>query len=379
MAGTTGTRRGNGEGNAIKERNGSFWTQVRVGDRRKTVTGRTKNEVKRKVRELLTGADNGILPPRERWTVAEYMERWLDEAVKQRVGSYRTYESYCQLARLYLLPALGRLRLADLQPEHLEGVYRGMQERGLSASTVHRAHAVIRSMLKQAAQRGHVPRNVATLVQLPRVQKQELRTLTEEQVRRLLDAARGTRHEALIALAVMTGLRQGELLGLRWEDVDLDAGVLRVRYQLNHRGELAQPKTRAARRTMRLPAPVVEVLRAHRVRQLEERLKAGEWWQDRDLVFCSHRTWPKPAGGPLGHRNVSRDFKDLLERAGLPDIPFHGLRHTAATMMLAHGVNVKVAQARLGHAQIGLTLDTYSHVLPSMDEDAAEKLAALMA
>ncbi len=374
-----GTRRGNGEGNEIKQRNGSFWTQVRVGDRRKTVTGKTKSEVKRKVRELLANADNGVLPPKERVPVAEYMERWLEGAVKERVGSYRTHESYRQLARLYLLPSLGRMRLTEVQPEHLEAIYRQMQARGLSASTVHRAHAVMRSMLKQAAQRGHVPRNAATLVQLPRVRKPELQALSEEQVRRLLDAARGTRQEALITLAVMTGLRQGELLGLRWADVDLDAATLRVNYQLNHRGELAQPKTRAARRAMRLPAPVVEVLRAHRVRQLEERLRAGEWWEDNDFVFCSHRPWPRPAGTPLGHRNVARDFKALLKQAGLPDIPFHGLRHTAATMMLARGVGIKVAQTRLGHAQIGLTLDTYSHVLPSMDEDAAEKLAGLMA
>ncbi len=373
------TRRGNGEGTEIKERNGSYYTQVWAGGRRVTVTAKTKAEVRRKVRALQQQAEAGTLPSRERWTVADYMDRWLEDSVKQRVGSYRTHESYQQLARSYLLPALGHLKLTQIQPEHLEQVYRGMQDRGLSASTVHRTHAVVRSMLKQAAQRGHVPRNVATLVQLPRVQRQELQTLDEEQVRRLLEAARGTRHEALITLAVMTGLRQGELLGLRWADVDIEAGTLTVRFQLNHRGEFAQPKTRAARRTMRLPTPVVEVLRAHKIRQMEDRLRAGEWWEDHNLVFCSHRTWPKRAGTPLGHRNVFRAFKALLQKAGLPDIRFHDLRHTAATMMLAHGVNIKVAQARLGHAQINLTLDTYSHALPSMDEEAAEKLAALMA
>ncbi len=373
------TRRGNGEGTKIKERNGSYYTQVRLGDRRVTVTAKTKREVQQKVRALLTEADRGILPSREKWTVAEYMERWLEDTVRQRVGSYRTHESYQQLARLYLLPAIGHLKLTEIQPEHLEGVYRGMQERGLSASTIHRTHAVIRSMLKQATQRGHVPRNMATLVQLPRVQRPELQTLTEEQVRTLLATARGTRHDALITLAVMTGLRQGELLGLRWADVDTEAGTLTVRFQLNHRGEFAQPKTRTARRTMHLPAPVVEVLRAHRVRQLEDRLRAGEWWQDQDLVFCTCHPAQRPAGSPLGHRNVFRDFKALLQKAGLPDIRFHDLRHTAATMMLLRGVNVKVAQARLGHSQINLTLDTYSHVLPSMDRDAADKLAALMA
>ncbi|MDP9350934.1 MAG: site-specific integrase [Chloroflexota bacterium] len=373
------TRRGNGEGTEIKQRGNKWWTQVRIGDRRVSVTGATKTEVRQKVRLLLQNAEEGILPSRERWTVAEYMECWLEGAVRDRVGSYRTHESYRQLARLYLLPAIGSVKLTELQPEHLEDIYRGMQARGLSASTVHRAHAVIRSMLKLASQRRLVPRNVATLVQLPRSRKQELLTLDEEQVRRLLEAACGTRQEALITLAVMTGLRQGELLALRWMDVDLEAESLHVRFQLDHRGQFAQPKTRAARRTLSLSTPVVEVLRAHRIRQLEDRMRAGEWWQDQDLVFCSHRPWPKPAGAPLQHRNVTRDFKALLAKARLPNIRFHDLRHTAATMMLLHGVNIKVAQARLGHAQINLTLDTYSHVLPAMDRDAAERLATLMA
>ncbi len=355
----------------IEKRGDSYRTRVRVGDRRVSITGQSIREVQRKRRELLTNADKGILPPTERLTVQQYMERWLEDVVRPGVRdtSYRSYE---QLTRLYILPALGNLRLNALQPGHVQKLHADMQARGLSRNTVQRMHRVLHNALNRALEWGYVSRNVSSVVHPPTPKKYEFQPLTPEQVRRLLETALGTRWEVLIALAVATSLREGELLGLQWGDIDLDARRLVVRRQLGPGRRLVEPKSDSTRRSMQLPVYVVKLLREHRARQNEARLIKGHEYEDNDLVFATY------TGQPLIARNVFREYKTLLRRAGLPDIRFHDLRHTAATLMLLQGVPVKVVQERLGHSQISLTLGTYSHVLPSMDQDAADKMDALL-
>ncbi len=215
-------------------------------------------------------------------------------------------------------------------------------------------------------------RNVASVVHPPTPKKHDFRALEPEQVRKLIETAKGTRWEALIALAVATSLREGELLGLKWVDITLDGSKLTVQRQLGLYKRLVELKTDTNRRSMRLPAYAVKVLREHQARQNEARIIKGPEYEDNDLVFATHN------GRPLIARNVFREYKTLLRRANLPDIRFHDLRHTAATLMLLQGVSVKVVQERLGHSQVSLTLGTYSHVLPSMDQDAADKLDALL-
>jgi len=217
------------------------------------------------------------------------------------------------------------------------------------------------------------PRNVAMLAHPPRVERQEVIALTAEEVRALLTFVRGDRWEALIATALATGMRQGELLGLKWADVNLTGQKLHVQRQLQRDGTYGEPKTAKGRRTIDLPASCVTFLKEHRRRQTEERLLVGPEWQQTDLVFCTHQ------GKTLGHRNVLRAFKLIMLRAGLPDVPFHALRHTAATLLLTQGVHPKVVQERLGHATIAMTLDIYSHLIPSMGRAAADQLDALFA
>lgn len=243
----------------------------------------------------------------------------------------------------------------------------GKDGKGLSPRTVQYVRAVLRKALNQALKWGRVPRNVALLVDPPTATKPQIKPLTPEQGRKLLDAARGHRLEALYRVALSLGLRQGEALGLRWEDVDLDAGTLRVAMALQRRKgvkELVMPKTEQSRRTLPLPAVLVAALRAHRTRQLEERLAVGPMWREHGMVF------PSTVGTPLEPRNVTRHFKALLERAGLPNVRFHDLRHSCATLLVAQGVHPRLVMEVLGHSQIHLTMNTYAHVLPEAQREA---------
>jgi len=254
-------------------------------------------------------------------------------------------------------------------------LYRDKLDTGLSPRTVQLVHTTLRKALNQAVKWVLVPRNVADAAQAPRPTKREIRPLTLEQVRELLNAARGDRLEALYALAVSAGLREGELLGLRWEDVDFDRAILRVRQQLTRTRDglsFTAPK-RGKSRSVQLTPNTTRALRDHRKRQLEERVGSAGLWQDSGLVFTTGR------GTPLDVANLTyRSFRPLLERAGLPKIRFHDLRHTFATLMLSNNEHPKVVQEMLGHSTITQTMDTYSHVLPNMQEQAASRLGVLL-
>ena len=244
-------------------------------------------------------------------------------------------------------------------------MYRDMQDRGLSPRTVQYTHAVLHRALKQALRWGMVGRNVCEAVDRPQVQRKEVQPLDARQAKKLLDTARGAgdRLEALYILAVHTGMRPGELLGLKWEDVDLrEVGAsLRVNRALSG-GKFAPPKTKRSRRRIDLGAASVAALKAHRKRQLEERMQKAGLWEDQGLIF------PSGVGTPLSHHTVVSAFKKLLNRADLPKTTrLYDLRHTAATILLSRNVHPKYVQELLGHASIALTLDTYSHVLKGMD------------
>ncbi len=365
--------RGKGEGTIYQRPSDGLWiAQATIDGKRKTVSGKTAKEAQTKLRELLSNADKGILPPKEQLTVGQFIERWLEDTKKPAVKP-RTYQHYREMVHYYIIPNLGRVKLDKLQPAHLQRLYNQLLEQGLSPQTVHHVHAVIHNALKQALQWGNVLRNVSTAVQAPRVKRAEIEYLDKEQVSTLLTSIRGSRWEPLVTLALASGLRQGELLGLKWADVDLTANRLQVRRQLNRDGSLTETKTSKARRTVSLPSNATAVLREHKVRQNEQRLLVGSDWHANDLVFCTHQ------GKPLGQRNVLREFTLLLDRAGLRHVSFHALRHTHATLALLQGVPAKVVQERLGHSTISMTLDTYSHVIPSMDVDAAARLDAMFA
>jgi integrase len=281
------------------------------------------------------------------------------------------------IVRVHLSPALGRHRLADLTPAQVQAFLNSKLASGLSPRTVSHLRAVLRRALNQALRWGLVQRNVAVLVQPPRVPHTEITPLSVEQAKQLLMHIRGDRLEALYVLAMACGLRQGELLGLRWADVDLDRRSLTVRTALQWRGGapvLVEPKSERARRVVSLPDLAVVALRAHRVRQMEDRLVAGSRWQTEPwgLVFTS------TVGTPLDAVGVTRRFQRLLRDAELPRQRFHDLRHAAASYMLAGGVPMRVVMETLGHSDIRLTANTYSHLVPGIAREAADRMDAVL-
>lgn len=265
-----------------------------------------------------------------------------------------------------------RCRERDLTALHVQGFYSTKLESGLSKRTVEYLLTVLHAALKQAVRWGLVPRNVTESVDPPRPEKRERPTFTLAQARLFLEAARQNRFEALYVLVIQTGMRRGELLGLRWEDVDLDQGLLHIRQALAPDGKsFNQSKAAKGRRRIRLTPEALNAIRRQRIAQNEERLERGGLWRDHGLVFCS------TVGTPMNPDNfIKRSYKPLLKRAGLAQIPSHCLRLTFATLMMPNG-HPKVIQEMLGHARISTTLDTYSRVSPDMQDEAVKRFGML--
>jgi integrase len=303
----------------------------------------------------------------------EYVERWLKDSVRGTVRQ-STYEAYEYMTYPHIVPSLGRVKLKVLTPVHVRSFYREKLDGGLSSATVRKMHGVLQKALDQVVSDGLIPRNAAKGIRLPQGKKKEIRPLSPDEASALLVAARGDRLEALYLLAISTGLREGELLALRWEDVNLEAAVLRVSRTLTRNGgkvSVGPPKTQSSRRAVGgLTADgAVEALREHLTRQLEEMERMGSLYRPGGLIFANE------VGGIVNPSNLrNRSLKTLLERAVLPAIHFHDLRHTCATLLLSRNVNPKIVSEMLGHASIAITLDTYSHVLPNMQQSAVRAL-----
>jgi integrase len=359
-------KRSNGEGSITRRKDGLYMArytvQTATGTKRKTLYGKNREDVAEKLVDALSNRNQGLVFDAGSQTVGEYMEQWLQTSARESVRE-STYESYRNQVRRYVVPAIGRVKLKRLSAMQIQGMYRAMLDRGLSPRTVQYAHAVLHRALRQAVRWGLVPRNVSEDVDRPRIRPEEIRPLNRHQARHLLNTAgeSGDRFEALYVLALHTGMRPGELLGLKWEDVNFDEGGLQLNRALAGKN-LTAPKTKRSRRRIDLSTASIAALKAHRKRQLEERMQKAGLWRDHGLVF------PSTVGTPLFHRNVVRAFKNLLKRAGLPQSTrLYDLRHTCATLLLGSNVHPKYVQELLGHASIALTLDTYSHVLKGMD------------
>lgn len=331
--------------------------------------GRTKASAGAKRDEAAAQLASGTLPEPGRITVAEYLDRWLQHG-KAR-WQPRTYGGYEMHVRLYLRPALGSLQLKRLTPLHLQDLYQAKLDAGLHPQTVLHLHRCAHAALAQAVRWRLIPTNPADAVEPPRVRRRPRPTLTADQAAQLLDALSGDRLLPLYATALYTGMRQSEILGLRWEDVDLERGVIHLRQvaQWIGRERITKPPKSGAGRSIAMAPDLIPILRAHRRQQAAERLQAGEFYQDHGLVFC------QPDGRPLRPWDVWSKLRRTLDRTGLPRVTFHDLRHTTATLLLQAGVHPKVVAEMLGHSTIRLTLDTYSHVLPTMQAEAAEKLS----
>jgi len=286
-----------------------------------------------------------------------------------------TYAGYKVNVEKHLVPTLGKIPLDQLTPRHVQEMMNARLAAGFSGKSVAYMQQVLRTALSLAVRWDMVSRNVARLVDRPRIERKPISPLTPDQARTFLAAIRGHRLEALFSVALALGLRQGEALGLRWEDVDLGAGTLRVRHQLQRidgKLTLVPPKTERSRRTLVMPITIVERLREHEKRQVAEKLWAGSKWDDTGLIFSTR------VGGPTQARHVIAEFHKALENAGLRRIRFHDLRHSCATLLLVQGVSPRVVMEVLGHSEIALTMNAYSHVVPELQRDAAQRMQAIL-
>jgi integrase len=338
--------------------------------------------------------------------VGQWMETWLTTIAPRRVRRSTLETTYAPKVRSRIIPGLGKHRLDRLTPEHIERFYTRLEAEGLAPATVLQIHRILSRALKVAMQRGYVTRNVATLVDAPSASQDEIEPLSLGEALRIVRLAATKRNGTRWSVALGLGLRQGEALGLRWQYVDLDAGTLTVRWQLQrfawqhgcadphacgkdrHRGDcppgctrhapscpqraggglhLTELKSDKSRRTIALPPQLVAALKAHRAAQLHERMTAGPAWHDGDFVWCQSN------GRPIGNHADWDEWRTLLKAAGIRQVRVHDARHTAATLLLAQGVDQRVVMEILGHSQISMT-SKYAHVLPQVMTDAAERI-----
>jgi integrase len=376
------SKRGNGEGSIYPHKRngvkigyrGSYTIYTSAGPKRRYVSGKTREDVRKKLTKAMSDRDGGFVFEAGSVRVGEYLDRWLRDSVRGTVRQ-STYETYGHMASKHIIPALGAIKLRSLTPMHVRGFYRERldnEDRKCAPATVRKMHVVLQKALDQAVSDGLLPRNAAKGVKLPQTKRGNIQPLTREQTKILLGTVSGDRLEALYVLAVATGLRQGELLALKWEDVELEEAVLRVRSTLTRSGgtvSIGQPKTARSRRSVGLTEQGVSALRVHLSRQIREMEEMGSLYQPGGLVFANE------IGGIINPSNLrNRSLKPLLQRAGLPKIRFHDLRHTCATLLLSKNINPKIVSEMLGHSSIAITLDTYSHVLPNMQQSAVQAL-----
>lgn len=334
-----------------------------------TVKG-SKKDAEKRLAELLHQLDTGSFIQPGHTTVAEFLERWLEEYARPNLTP-RAYERYEIIARVHLIPELGNIPLTQLRPEHLQKHYTGKLNVGLSARTVKYHHTVIHVALQTALKWGLIARNVADSVDVPREHQGEMQTWSEGELNQFLEATKVSQYYPLFYTALFTGMRRSELLALRWQDIDFIFSQIYVNRSLHHLRDgsyvFTQPKTARSRRTIALSASTILVLKNYHDNQAILYNLLGRPLTDDALVFSNAE------GKPLRPNTVSRAWGKLAAKAGVKVIRFHDARHTHATLMLKQGIHPKIVQERLGHASIQITLDTYSHVSPGLQEAAAQR------
>jgi integrase len=341
--------------------------------KRKTFSGKTKKEVQRKLDEAKASMLRGRVVLNSAQTIEQYLSSWLDTV--QFSLKPRTHETY-EVCVKRLMPSLGQTRLDNLQPANVQDAYNVLLKRGLSLRTVQMSHMVLHKALADAVRLDLVARNACNGATAPRPSRGEVTALSAEQLGVLIAGTRNDRFGALWILLGMSGPRIGEALALKWEDVDFESKRLQIRRSLQRQKVnglvLTDTKNKRSRRTIELGQLTCDALHEHYERQVVERSIADGNWQDNGLLFCT--AW----GTPLDRGRVHLNWKAALKKVGLEDVRLHDLRHTAASLMLREGVHPKIVQEMLGHSSISITLDTYSHAMPTMHREAADRLDALL-
>ncbi len=388
-------RRGNGEGSIVKRKDGKWQGYVTVGydpesekPKKKYFYSSTRKEIQEKITDALGKVQAGTYREPSKLKLAEWLNTWLNDYMKPSLRP-TTWGSYEVQIKKHILPTLGHLRLSQLQTSNLQALYNQKlnggradgKEGGLSPRSVRYIHVVIHAALEQAKKEGMITFNVADAVKLPKEEKKEIQCFNTQGVKIFLTHARKTKYFPAYFLALNTGLRRGELLGLRWKDVDLEGnvdiegsvsvtqGLVRVNGGL----KFQEPKTKLSQRTISVSKEVVKELKAHKTVQQKQKLSAGAAYdRELDLVFCNE------LGKPLCPRGFTRHYERLLKTAGLKKITFHAIRHTFATLSLEEGTNPRTIQEALGHHKVAFTLDVYSRVTSKMKKEATDKIGALM-
>lgn len=374
-------RRGNHEGSIYQRSADGLWCgvallgyDIRGRMIRKTVTAKSRAEVTRKLAQLRRQVDAGKVSTVKTPTLSELMTRWFETVLSREVAR-STYDNYGTIVRYHVLPALGRRKVTDITVADVDRLLAFKLGAGLSASTVHRVRALISQCLDQGVRWGDVPTNVARLSRPPKMVRPEGRTLTREQAQQLLETLKEHRHESLYLLMLSTGMRRGEALGLRWEDLNFENGVVRIKRNLKREGGrivTADTKTLKSRRAVNVPSPVLEALQKNRDLQEMEKADLGEAWVESGFIFTTS------IGTPIDPRNLYREFSQICERAGLGHWHPHELRHSAASLMLASGVKLQVVSEVLGHSSIRMTADVYGHILDPDRRHAATAMSEVL-
>ena len=384
-------RRGDGEGSITKRKDGKWQGSVLTGYNpetgkpvRKYFYGRTRKEVQEKINEVAPKVAAGTYREPTKMTVAEWFTTWLNDYMKLSLRP-TTWESHKYQVDGHIIPALGHLRLAQLQTAHIQRLYNDKLQGGrldgkpggLSPKSVRYIHTVIHSCLEQARKESMITINPAGAVRLPKLEKPEIKYLGTAEAAIFLAMARESKHFAAFYLALSTGMRRGELLALRWKDIDFEAEQLTVNQglvRISGKGLVFQePKTALSNRVISLAPAVAQVLKEHREQQTDGRIMAGAAYNSElDLVFSNE------LGEPICPRAFTRVFERLVKKAGL-NVTFHGLRHTFATLALQEGVDVKTIQETLGHHSAAFTMDVYSNVTAKMRREAADRVSNLLA
>jgi integrase len=373
------TRRGHGEGGIRQRPDGRWEGSIDLGwingkRRRKFVYARTRQEVVAKLRTRRNELDSGQPFVDERQTVERWLNHWLDNVLPGTVKP-TTAANYGNLARTHLIPALGKHRLAKLDVRHVEELIADLGRAGYRPNTIRLVRSVLRRSLGHAVRQGVLARNVVTLTDGPRIPRGTGRALTIEQVQKLLEGSLGKRYEVGFVLLVETGMRLGELLGLRWDDVDLEAGQLSISQTLSTldgKIVLDEPKTASSRRPYELSRQAVDALKSHRARQATERLAIGKNWSASGLVLVTE------LGTPVDPNNFRKVFRRVSTEAGIEDCHPHELRHTAASLMLSRGVPLHVVSDVLGHSSISVTKDVYGHLVAGERRKATDAIASVL-
>jgi len=374
---TTKSRRGHNEGSVFYVTEKGFWrAMVTLDGHRLSHTGETRKECQAWIKKTIAQIDNGLTFDGAQITLNDFLADWL-VSIKASVKPHTWYQ-YDMTVRKHIVPYIGKITLNDLRPEHIQKLYDKKLKDGSGARTVQFTHLILHKSLNHALKLGTIPRNPTETTYRPKIVSKEMKFYDEGQVAQLLLAVRGSRDDSLYQLVVSTGMRQSEVLGLKWSDLDWRNKTITIRRQLVRLSKtedefFSSVKTNAGKRTITLGDQTLQKLREHMALQDDERKHPRrEKWVEYDLIF------PSITGTPMNQSNLYHSFKRLIQEAGLPEIRFHDLRHSAASIMLNHGVAPMVVAKRLGHSKVSVTLDTYGHLIPELHDDVAQFLDDLI-